>query len=122
MSERRYTLEEADAALPGLREALPRIRDARRTVFDAGRRIRAAAAGDGGGADAGPYLDSLKVLRVEMERLAEGSIVLRDADTGLVDFPAERDGREVFLCWKLGEDQVGFWHDPDAGFTGRRPL
>ncbi len=117
-----FTLEEANALLPRLREAVSRIRDARRTVFDAGKRIRASAAANGGGPDAGPYLDALKVLRVEMERLAEDEIVLRDPENGLLDFPAERDGREVFLCWKVGEDRVGFWHDPESGFAGRKPL
>ena len=49
-------------------------------------------------------------------------IVLRDADRGLVDFPSIRDGEEVYLCWQAGEPRVAWWHDPDAGFPGRRPL
>ena len=50
-------------------------------------------------------------------------IVLRDIDRGLIDFPAIRDGEEVYLCWLLDEeDAIGFWHEPDAGFAGRRPL
>ena len=49
-------------------------------------------------------------------------IVLRDLDRGLIDFPALRDGDEVYLCWLLDEDEIGFWHEPDAGFAGRRPL
>jgi hypothetical protein len=47
---------------------------------------------------------------------------LKDYETGLVDFPAERDGRPVYLCWRLGEPSVQFWHEIDAGFVGRRPL
>ena len=50
-------------------------------------------------------------------------IVLRDIDRGLIDFPALRDGEEVYLCWLVDEeDAIGFWHEPDAGFAGRRPL
>ena len=49
-------------------------------------------------------------------------IELKDYETGLVDFPAERDGRPVYLCWRLGEEKVQFWHEIDAGFVGRRPL
>lgn len=49
-------------------------------------------------------------------------IELKDYETGLVDFPAERHGRPVYLCWRLGEATVQFWHEIDAGFVGRRPL
>jgi hypothetical protein len=115
VSDRRFTVEEAN-------QALQRIRESRQVVLDGARRIRGLAARDGGGSDSGPYLEALRTLRREMQGLAEDDIILRDADRGLVDFPAERDGREVFLCWRLGEERVGFWHDPDTGFAGRRPL
>ena len=49
-------------------------------------------------------------------------IVLRDLDSGLIDFPSVRDGLEVYLCWIDGEDDIGFWHDLDAGYAGRQPL
>ena len=48
--------------------------------------------------------------------------MLRDIDRGLVDFPAIVDGREVYLCWELGEDEVSFWHDLSSGYRGREPL
>jgi len=48
--------------------------------------------------------------------------VLRDIDRGLVDFPAIVEGREVYLCWELGEDEVCFWHDISSGYRGREPL
>ena len=47
---------------------------------------------------------------------------MRDIDRGLIDFPAIRDGAEVYLCWLVDEDEIGFWHERDAGFAGRRPL
>jgi hypothetical protein len=50
-------------------------------------------------------------------------VVLRDLDRGLIDFPSMRGDQEVYLCWLLDdEDAIGFWHEPDAGFAGRRPL
>jgi hypothetical protein len=50
-------------------------------------------------------------------------IVLRDVTRGLIDFPAMRDGEEVYLCWLVDmEESIGFWHEPEAGFAGRRPL
>ena len=55
----------------------------------------------------------------ELQRL---DIVLRDVDRGLIDFPTLREGREAYLCWQEGEEEVAFWHDPEAGYGGRRPL
>jgi len=72
--------------------------------------------------DGQQYWDALTAMRKRLEGWAEQGIILRDAESGLVDFPSRRDGREVFLCWRLGEDRVGFWHPPETGFSGRRPL
>ena len=48
--------------------------------------------------------------------------VVKNVDQGLVDFPALRDGQEVYLCWYMSEPEVGWWHELDAGFSGRQPL
>jgi hypothetical protein len=122
VSERIYSVEEADALLPALRERLVRIRDARRTMFDSAELVRARVERDGGGAAAPGYWEAQATLREEIERLAREEILLRDPETGLVDFPGERDGRRIWLCWRLGEDRVAHWHEVDAGFHGRRPL
>ena len=122
MTERTYTVEEANAALPEVRAAVERIRDARQVVFRHGERIRKAAARNGGGPEGAEYLEALRTLRVDMERLAEEGVILRDAESGLLDFPSERDGKIVYLCWRFGEDAIGFWHDPETGFAGRKPL
>ena len=58
----------------------------------------------------------------EHERLAQSGALLRDLQTGLVDFHALRGGRLVFLCWRSGEEAIGYWHEIDAGFAGRRPI
>ncbi len=57
-----------------------------------------------------------------LEQLAQWNIELKDLQRGLVDFPALRDGRTVFLCWLLGEPEVAFWHETTTGFAGRKPL
>jgi hypothetical protein len=49
-------------------------------------------------------------------------VEIKDPYTGLVDFPCRQDNREVYLCWKLGEDKLDWWHEIDAGFAGRQPL
>ena len=61
-------------------------------------------------------------MRAALAELQEVEVVLRDLDRGLVDFPALRDGREIYLCWLEGEDEIEFWHEPEAGFDGRQPL
>jgi len=120
--EREFSAEEANRLLPGLSESLGRIREARRVVLDGGERIRRGAPQNGGGAHGKEYWEALSALRREVEALAGEGIILRDPESGLVDFPARREGRRVFLCWRVGEDSVGFWHGPETGFSGRRPL
>jgi len=121
--EHTYTVEEADALVPELAERLVRIQAARQVLLREAKLVRERVVADGGGADAGrEYWDSTALLRTELERLAEQDILLRDPETGLVDFPAERDGQRVFLCWRLGEERVAHWHPLDTGFSGRRPL
>ena len=64
----------------------------------------------------------MKKLEGEVQKLEEMGCVLRDISTGLVDFPAVRLGERVWLCWKLGEEHVGFWHTRHEGFGGRKPV
>jgi hypothetical protein len=61
----------------------------------------------------------IDAFQAELEALG---IQLKDRRIGLIDFPSELDGRRVLLCWRLGEPSVQFWHDEDAGFSGRQPL
>jgi hypothetical protein len=121
-TERYYTADEANALLDGLRASLERIREARRIVLRSAVVIRDRAPGNGGGLDGTAHWESLRVLREEVEGLSAQGIVLRDADTGLIDFPARREGRQVYLCWRPDEHRVGYWHEVDGGFGGRKPL
>ena len=121
-TDRVFTLDEANAELDELRERLPRLKEARQRLIDSAERITAAVELDGGGIAGTDWFEAQQALRTELLWLAGEGIVLRDPDTGLVDFPAERDGRRVFLCWRLGEDEVGWFHEEGVGFTGRRPL
>ena len=117
-----YSADEANALLPSLRTALQNIRQARQVVLSGGERIRQTAPLDGGGEQGREFWDAMQTLRREIEGLNQQGIVLRDPESGLVDFPARRGGEEIFLCWRLGEDRVGYWHGPDSGFAGRKPL
>ena len=120
--ERRFTIEQANAELEGLRERLPRLREARRELIRATERITEAVAADGGGVAGGDWFGAQRILKTEVTELAERGILLRDPETGLVDFPAELEGRRVYLCWRLGEGEVGFYHDETSGYSGRKRL
>jgi hypothetical protein len=121
---RHYSLEDASALLPWVAELLVRMRSARDRLGDREARaaLSAAGAANGGGRPGKVVSEGFLELRDSMLELRRRQIVLRDLDRGLVDFPALRDGREVYLCWEEGEPEIGFWHEPQAGFAGRRPL
>jgi len=57
-----------------------------------------------------------------VNRIQDSGVLVKDLDMGLVDFPSLLDGEEIYLCWKLGEDRIGFWHGIDEGFASRKPL
>jgi len=68
------------------------------------------------------YFRLLVRLNEALERLAKRGVRVKDPKLGLVDFPALRAGREVWLCWKVGEATVEYWHEREAGFAGRRRI
>jgi hypothetical protein len=125
---RTWTLEEAEADLPRVRDLVARIQSL--LVQRRGRaRIPAALPGvspngHGGRHGAAATLDAMDGdLREAVEELTSDGIVLRDPERGLIDFPARSpSGRDYLICWLLGEDEIGWWHWPDAGFAGRTPI
>jgi hypothetical protein len=121
---RHYTLEEAAELLPRVVTLIERMRVARGRLGDREARDALSEAGptNGGGGPGRTVSEGFVELRDSVMELRELEVVLRDLDRGLLDFPSVRDGREVYLCWQEGEDAIGFWHEPDAGFAGRRPL
>jgi len=121
---RHYTLEEANAALGWVEETIATLRTAREGLSDEEAREALAEAGpqNGGGTAGRVVSEAFLQLRDALARLQDAEVVLRDLDRGLVDFPAIRDDREVYLCWLEGEDEIGYWHDLEAGFAGREPL
>jgi hypothetical protein len=122
---RHFTLEEAHATLGWVSERLEEMRRARDRLLDSDARetLGEVASGNGGGPHGRTVSEGFLALREAAAQLAAAGVVLRDLDRGLVDFPAIRDGREVYLCWvESEEDEIGYWHDLDAGYAGRRPL
>ena len=121
---RHYTVEQANAALPWVEERLSRLRAARTQLSDEEAReaLGEAAPQNGGGAPGRVVSEAFVALQRALGELQSMEVVLRDLERGLVDFPAMRDGREVYLCWEAGETSIEFWHDVDAGYGGRKPL
>ena len=125
-----FTVEEANATLPLVRAIASDLDEVARSVAD--RRDRVAHLMEGREIQTGdPYSDELVQTEADIEhdvRRVKGyaeelrQLGVEPKPGGLVDFPAEIDGRLVFLCWKLGEEEVMHWHELDAGYAGRQPL
>jgi hypothetical protein len=120
-----FTLEEANALLPRLRELLNDLtlhRDALREKAPRLEPILRTAGANGGGRAGSEYGVEAYNLYLAIGRIHELGVLLKDLDMGLLDFPHEREGRIVFLCWHPPEERVGYWHEIEAGYAGRRPL
>lgn len=127
-----YAIDEANAALPEVERILAALRDQRAELIQLRDRVVAASPADDA-APTGEAAETIRLLRLGMQglidqmqagvaRLIELDITLRDIPTGLIDFPALVSGRPIWLCWRLGEDDVAHWHPHDEGFDARRPL
>lgn len=122
-----FTVEEANALLPTVRKILARIQRAHKRIFayrhDAKKAAEGADRGGGGLLKGTHYAKLLMDLTFQTGELEALGVQLKDFDRGLVDFPSLRDGRVVLLCWQFGEgDELEWWHDVEAGFSGRTPL
>lgn len=129
-----YSIDAANALVADLAAVTGRLRDRREELIalrDAYREREAVVAGGVPGAgDNDAELRRLNLrmrgivdqMQGEVAWLDERSIVLREIATGLLDLPALVAGRQVWLCWRLGEDAFGWWHELETGFAGRRPL
>ena len=147
-----FDLDDANAALPELRTILETLRDERSQLIELRdlvleqQAVVEAAQGSGSGGAGGPGStgnvptdeasragEDLRRLRLRMQgvidqmqagvaRIDELGVTLREIETGLIDFPALVTGRQVWLCWRLGEGDVEWWHELSEGFGGRRSL
>lgn len=126
-----FTLAEAEALLPRIEPLLRDVQAARQAFAEAQERYSAyqtKLAGNG-------HLpqDEVALAREAMAQATQRAdaliseiqalgVVVKDLEMGLVDFPALRQGREVYLCWRLGEQGIGWWHPVETGFAGRQPI
>ena len=122
---RHFTLAEARAMLPQLRQLFQELHAARERARQADEKLGnslAKSGGDVGGKLVAALTTDLVALNFQVRHLQECGVVIKDFDRGLVDFPSLRNGREVFLCWELEEDDIEFFHDIEDGYAGRERL
>ena len=125
MSTRRFTIDEANALIPRLEMLMERLQRTvllvRSTVQEGESAPEVRTTGDvlRVRPELAPYVSEIESTVAEIESLG---CEFKGIDLGLVDFPADIDGRTVFLCWQYGEKTIGFWHPTDEGFAGRRAL
>ena len=134
-----FDLDAANETIPELRTILETLRDERaqlislRDEFARQTALETTPGDTGAGNQAREQAVQRKRLRLRMQgvidqmqagvaRIDELGVTLREIETGLVDFPALVSGRQVWLCWRLGEGDVEWWHELSDGFGGRRPL
>lgn len=123
MPARYFTLEEANALLPELEPVMAELL-ARRAKVVRQRQNIAPILNDphgdmGGSAATEMALDFVRITEL-IEQVQAFGCVLKDLNTGLLDFLSERDGREIYLCWRYGEPRIEYYHELHTGFTGRR--
>ncbi len=123
MSDARlYSVEEANELLPYLAPTLVELREKFEEAIAIRQKVAGVAATNGWSPSREDWSRTLARVGELMDRINEWELQLRDVETGLVDFPGMLAGEEVWLCWRLGEPEVGHWHPLDEGFGSRRPL
>jgi hypothetical protein len=129
---RYFTRDEANALLPAVKALAERMVVHRAALEQAQARLGGfleKIAGNGGGMQPAELAEAHEAVEQEaagvarcIEGIQELGGMVKDVGEGLVDFPAKREGEDVLLCWKLGEDEIGHWHGLEEGFAGRKPL
>ena len=131
MEADQFTLEEANALVPWLQEKFLEMELRRQQYVTAQKRFDEivhdpAKDGSTPAPELAETAASVKTLAAQVEdmvqEILDKGVILRDVSSGLVDFPSQRDGREVFLCWTGGEERIEFWHETNRGFEHREPL
>ncbi len=122
---RYFTLEEANQVVLQIRPLLSKILEIRQTILEKRpdllpflQKVR----GNGGSRQASELVNEFRRIEELVAQIQESGAIVKDINRGLIDFPHWREGREVYLCWQFGEDQIRYWHEIDAGFAGRQPL
>ncbi|TLY30189.1 MAG: DUF2203 family protein [Nitrospirae bacterium] len=123
--EKVFTLSEANRLIPQLEEHLNAVKLGKAVLIRTKNEVKKASAKAqfGGGSFAGPpYITALEQISENLQVVQEMGVLVKDVDLGLCDFPYLLDGRIVYLCWKLGESEIRWWHEVSSGYRDRQPL
>lgn len=120
--ERVFSEHEANELLPQLTDLLTRLQEGLHQAVAASGAPRQSASSNGSAAAALAASDSEREVGGVLAEIEALGVIVRDAETGLVDFAANRGDQAIYLCWRLGEERIGYWHPRDTGFMGRQPL
>jgi hypothetical protein len=127
MSEkpRYFTLEQANAVVKMIRPLVEEILAIRNAIIARQPQtwpVVEKAAGNGGSREASQMVVEFERLDKLAREIRSTGAILKDINTGLVDFPTLREGQEVYLCWRYGEGDIEYWHEIETGFAGRKRL
>ena len=125
MDEKIFTVGEANSMVPDLELILREVQQMRQFDMQIRGEIQKARQKTtlNGGSPQGPsYLKALDYIMKRVERIQQMGVLVKDLEKGLCDFPFMLDGRVVYLCWKLGEAEVEWWHETHTGYSARKPL
>lgn len=123
--QRIFSLHEARSLLPTIALLISRMVREYRVLANLSEEVERARnnADLGGGTPIGDaYLRHLVRFSDAAGKVQRLGVLIKDAQTGLIDFPYELDGRIIYLCWRLGEEDIDWWHEVESGFAGRQPL
>ena len=122
---RYFTLQEANEILVTIRPLMDEVQAIRQKILanqpEAWPAIEKSA-GNGGNRALSNMVQDFEKLDALVHSILETGALIKDINIGLLDFPALRDEREVYLCWKYGEGEIAFWHEVEAGYAGRQPI
>jgi len=121
-SRPRFTVDQANSALPLVRRIVRDIVNSHEQAAQLQAKLDEAPTSRDAAAAQSQLEVTLRRLEEYVDELRELGIELKDYQTGLVDFPSRHLGRDIWLCWKLGEEKVEYWHELHAGFAGRQPV
>jgi hypothetical protein len=124
-SKKLFTLDEANAFVPQLLDLVPLIQKLSISLnndFPDIKIAREKAKWNGGSDQGVDYLNAVLKYNDLMHRIEGMGCEVKGIREGLVDFPSLREGREVYLCWRMPEKEILFWHDLNTGFSGRKPI
>jgi hypothetical protein len=122
---RYFTLEEANETLNFIRPLMDEVQRIRQKILQNQPEAWPAmekSAGNGGNRALSNMVQDFEKFDALIHEIQAANVLIKDVNLGLLDFPALKDGREVYLCWQYGEGEIAFWHEVEAGFAGRQPI